>query len=191
MFSSLATLLVVSLSALYVSAAITILAPSSEFWWVADSTNLYSWTCGAQYNGGYTNFTVLIQNQNQALFNGPQALVAIQWDYDCSVDLPASSTAQIPVGTGYTLSFSDVYNQTNVIAKSSLFEVKASGSVYPTQPSGVSSATVTANATGTGVASTSTSTPKNTKKSAATSSHTVTVGLFSTVMALVGVSLMM
>jgi len=189
MFSRLSTLLVVACSALYASAAITILAPSSSYWWVANSQDLFSWTCGSQFNEGYTNFTVLINNQNPAVFNGPQALVSIQWDYDCSVLLAATTAAGLPASTGYVLSFADVFNQTHIIAQSDPFEVKAAGSAYAPQPSGVASATVTAGANAT--SSASSSTPSSTTKSAATASHSMTVGLFTGIMALVGASLMM
>lgn len=143
MFRNLATLAVLAAWALTtVSADITILAPSSSYWWIANSQNLYSWTCGSNYNEGYTNFTVLINNSNPTLFSGPLALVAVQWDYDCSVLLPP--VPSLPAGPGYTLYFGDVFNQTHVIASSSVFEIKPVGSAYAPQPSGVSSASATA-----------------------------------------------
>ncbi|KAG8859361.1 hypothetical protein FRB96_004576 [Tulasnella sp. 330] len=191
MFSHLATLFVVAVSALYVTAqSITIIAPSADYWWVANSQNLYSWTCGSQYNGGYTNFTVLINNANPATFPGPLALVSIQWDYDCSVLIPATGVEAIPAGTGYTLSFANVYNQTDIIATSAPFEVKPVGSAYAPQPSGVASATVTAGANQTGTAS-STSTSTSTTKSSAMATNPAAAGFLTIAMALIGSALMM
>ncbi|KAG9039195.1 hypothetical protein FRB95_011780 [Tulasnella sp. JGI-2019a] len=191
MFSRLATVFVFALSAIYASAAISIIAPSADYWWVAESQNLYSWTCGASNNGGFTNFTVLLNNANPATFHGPQALVSIQWDYDCSVLLPATDVAGIAAGTGYTLSFANVYNQTDVIATSAPFEIKAIGSAYAPQPSGVASATVTAGANQTGTASTSTASSTTTAKSSAMATYPAAAGLITGVMALVGATLMM
>ncbi|KAG9013864.1 hypothetical protein FRB93_000245 [Tulasnella sp. JGI-2019a] len=142
-------------------------------------------------NGGFTNFTVLLNNANPATFHGPQALVSIQWDYDCSVLLPATDVAGIAAGTGYTLSFANVYNQTDVIATSAPFEIKAIGSAYAPQPSGVASATVTAGANQTGTASTSTASSTTTAKSSAMATYPAAAGLITGVMALVGATLMM
>jgi len=187
MFSRLATFVVLAWSALYASAAISIVAPSTDFWWVANSQNLYSWTCGTQFNEGYTNFTVLISNQNPSFFNGPLALVSIQWDYDCSVLLP--SVTSLPVGTGYLMQFADVFNQTHIIATSSPFEVKAQGSAYAPQPSGAASATVTATLTGSAASTASAST---TAKSGAESlSQPAAYGLVGTLFALVAAGIML
>jgi len=189
MFSRLATFVVLAWSAVFASATITILAPSQNYWWIANSQNLYSWTCGAAYNGGYTNFTVLITNQSPSLFNGPLALVSIQWDYDCSVLLPATSVS-LPVGTGYVLSFANVFNQTDIIASSSPFEVKAEGSAYAPQPSGVSSATVTASVSATGSASTVSATTSMSKSGAISHPH-AGYGIVATLATLIAAGLMM
>ncbi|KAG8925632.1 hypothetical protein FRC01_009895 [Tulasnella sp. 417] len=186
MFSRLATAFVLAWSAIYASAAISILAPGPDYWWVANSQNLYSWTCGPAYNGGYTNFTVLVDNPtNKALFAGPQALIAIQWDYDCSVLLP--NVNQLNPGTGYVLSFADVFNQSNIIAQSQPFEVKPLGSAYAPQPSGASSA-VTATATGTQTAAASST---ESAKNNAVARSPVTLGAVTAVMAFVGAAMMM
>ncbi|KIO34277.1 hypothetical protein M407DRAFT_126980 [Tulasnella calospora MUT 4182] len=187
MFSRLATVFVLALSAIYASAAISIIAPGPDYWWVANSQNLYSWTCGPNYNEGYTNFTVLVDNPtNKALFAGPQALIAIQWDYDCSVLLP--NVNQLNPGTGYVLSFADVFNMTHIIAQSQPFEVKALGSAYAPQPSGASSA-VTATATGTQAAASASSTEPAKNNAAARSP--VALGAVTAAMAFVGAAMMM
>ncbi|KAG9015930.1 hypothetical protein FRB90_004137 [Tulasnella sp. 427] len=186
MFSRLATFFVLAWSALYASAAITILAPSPDYWWVANSQNLYSWTCGPNYNEGYTNFTVLIDNPtNKALFAGPLALVAIQWDYDCSVLIP--NLSQVNPGSGYVLSFADVFNQSHIIAQSQAFEVKPFGSAYAPQPSGVSSAVT---ATGTGTATASPSSTQSAKSNAVARSP-IAFGAVTAALAFVGAAMMM
>jgi len=190
MFSRLASLVVIACSALSVAAQITILAPSSSYWWVANSQNLYSWTCGSQYNQGYTNFTVLINNVSPTVFNGPLALIAIQWDYDCSVLIPATGVAALPAGSGYTLSFANVYNQTDVIATSQQFEIKPLGSAYAPQPSGVASATVTASSSNTAVAGNTSATQTTTTKSGASATIPGNVlGYITAALGLVGVAL--
>lgn len=96
-----------------------------------------------------TNFTVLVTNSDPATLNGALPLVSIQCksvfavccglqlirpssgDYDCSVLLPS---IDLKVGTGYTLSFADVFNQSHIIASSSAFEVKAQGSTSRRAP---------------------------------------------------------
>jgi len=185
MFSRVAAFFVLAWSIGFSAASITIIAPSASYWWVANSQNLYSWTCGANYNGGYTNFTVLVNNQNAATFAGPLALVAIQWDYDCSVLLPPVSS--LPAASGYVLSFADVYNQSHIIASSDPFEVKPFGSAYAPQPSGVASATVTASESG---SATGASAPSATKKSGASYNTHIAAGAISGVVALVGAALL-
>ncbi|KAG8954153.1 hypothetical protein FRC04_000373 [Tulasnella sp. 424] len=187
MFSRLATVFVLAWSAVFASAAISILAPGPDYWWVANSQNLFSWTCGPNYNEGYTNFTVLVDNPtNKALFAGPQALIAIQWDYDCSVLIPQVSA--VNPGTGYVLSFADVFNQSHVIAQSQPFEVKPLGSAYAPQPSGVSSA-VTATATGSQTAAAASSTQS--AKNNAVARSPVALGAVTAAMAFVGAAMMM
>jgi len=187
MFSRLATIFVFAWSAIFASATLTIIAPSSSYWWVANSQNLYSWTCGSQNNEGYTNFTVMINNASPTVFSGPLALVAIQWDYDCSVLLPP--VASLPAGSGYTLYFANVFNDTDIIASSSVFEIKPEGSAYAPQPSGASSATVTASVTGSASAASSTST--STKKSSAVSTSHVAFSGLAGALALLGAVMML
>ncbi|KAG8918720.1 hypothetical protein FRC00_012145, partial [Tulasnella sp. 408] len=143
------------------------------------------WTCGANYNEGYTNFTVLIDNPDKTLFAGPQALIAIQWDYDCSVLIP--NVSQVNPGANYVLSFANVFNQSQIIAQSQPFEVKPLGSAYAPQPSGASSA-VTATATGTQSAASASSTPAG---NSAVSRSSVGLGAVTAVMAFVGAAMMM
>jgi len=183
MFSRVATFFVLAWSIGLSTAAITIIAPSANYWWVANSQNLYSWTCGATYNEGYTNFTVIVNNQSPTVFAGPLALVAIQWDYDCSVLLPP--VASLPAGSGYVLSFADVYNQSHIIASSDPFAIKPFGSAYAPQPSGVASATVTASASGSAAAS-----PSATQTKSGASSNHIAAGAISGVVALIGAALM-
>jgi len=189
MFSRLATCFVVLASALYANAAITILAPGPDYWWVSNEQNLFSWTCGSQYNEGYTNFTVLINNASPSTFNGPQALISIQWDYQCSVLVPPTATAGIPAATGYTLSFADVFNSTHVLATSQPFEIKAYGSAYAPQPSGVASATVTASSANTAVAGNTSATQSATKSGAAAFVPAGLMGYLTGAVALIGAAL--
>ena len=57
MFSRFSTFVILAWSALSALAAITITAPSPEYWWIAESQNLFSWTCGPNYNEGVREST--------------------------------------------------------------------------------------------------------------------------------------
>jgi len=113
----------------------SIYAPSSSVWWVANSQNVFAWDCNA--NPGITSFTVLINNVNPAVLEGPLAFIA-QLNYTtCSYAVSQYQVNQT-VGTGYTLIFGDIFNETNVYATSQEFEIRALGSAYPTTTTVVS-----------------------------------------------------
>jgi len=113
----------------------SIYAPSATVWWVANSQNVFAWDCNA--NPGIQNFTVLINNVNPAVLQGPLAFIAIL-DYNiCSYAVSQDQVNQT-AGTGYTLIFGDIFNETNVYATSQQFEIRPLGSAYPTTTAVVS-----------------------------------------------------
>jgi len=137
-------------------AQLTIDNPSSSRWWVADSQNTLSWSCKTS---PYTNWTVLITNQTPTTFNGPLALIAVQYNYDCSKTMIPG--AELKAATGYVMNFANTLNSSDIWASSEPFEVKVVGSTYPAQET-VSeidaSATGSANPSSTGTGSSSSST---------------------------------
>ncbi|KAG8950524.1 hypothetical protein FRC03_012843, partial [Tulasnella sp. 419] len=109
-------------------------------------------------------------------------------DYDCSILFqPVQS---LTPATGYTLTFADVFNQTNVIATSEPFEVKAKGSAYAPQPSNLNpvTATVTGAATGTGASAAATQSAAN---NGALVSRDAAFGFMAALLTLVGAAVML
>ncbi|KAI5994907.1 hypothetical protein F5J12DRAFT_856539 [Pisolithus orientalis] len=121
------------------SAQLTITNPSSDSWWVAQSSNTLAWTCNTS---PYSNFTILLANSNPSVLVQPIAIIAIQENYDCSKTITQQQSTQ-PAATGYTVQFANPLNSTDVYATSETFEIKALGSSYPatssaSSPSGTS-----------------------------------------------------
>jgi len=130
--------------------------PSSTVWWVDQGQNTMSWECHAVPT--ISNFTVIINNTNQAVLPGNLAIIAQLDNADCSYALQINQT----VATGYTLVFADPFNNTNVYAASQQFEIKALGAAYP------ATSAVAANGTAT---STVSSSPTARSKSSALGAH--------------------
>ncbi|KAG8733969.1 dual specificity protein kinase kns1 [Ceratobasidium sp. 423] len=132
---------------------LTITEPSSERWWVAQSINTLRWNCE---QSTYTNWTVLITNPDATILSGPLALIAIQWNYDCSKSITPG--AELKPATGYVMQFANALNSTEVWASSQPFEVKAVGSTYPPEYSttGVPGTTATGSSSNGTAAPTST-----------------------------------
>ncbi|KAJ1307557.1 hypothetical protein OPQ81_001654 [Rhizoctonia solani] len=153
---------VFSLVALWVALVsaqqLTITEPSSDRWWVAQSINTLRWNCEQTT---YTNWTVLITNPDPTILSGPLALIAIQWNYDCSKTITPGE--QLKPATGYVMQFSNALNSSEVWASSQPFEVKALGSTYPPEYTSVGVPGTTA--TGTGSSSNSTAAPTSTATS--------------------------
>lgn len=132
------------------SAQLTITNPSSDSWWVAQSSNTLVWTCDTST---YTNFTVLLANSNPSILVQPIAIIAIEQNYDCSKTITQQQSSQTP-STGYTVLFANPLNNSDVFATSQSFEIKALGSSYP-------ATSASSSATGTSSASSSSSTGKS------------------------------
>jgi len=151
----LATLLLATLSAAQSPNAFNITNPTSELWWVAKSTNVLSWDCQSQQASDINNFTVLISNINPAIFPAALAIIAIQQNFQCSITISQNQADQ-PAGTGNILLFANPLNNTDVYTTSEQFEIKALGSLYPSQVSSSASG-----ASGTAAASASASAGSN------------------------------
>ncbi|KAH7341740.1 hypothetical protein B0J17DRAFT_270697 [Rhizoctonia solani] len=124
---------------------LTITEPSSDRWWVAQSINTLRWNCEQTT---YTNWTVLITNPDVTILSGPLALIAIQWNYDCSKTITPGE--QLKPATGYVMQFANALNSTDVWATSQPFEVKALGSTYPPEYTSTGVPGTTATGTGSG-----------------------------------------
>lgn len=153
-----------------VAADLEVTTPSSSAWWVAQSTNLLAWTC---QNTTVTNFTVLISNSNPAVLVQPQAIIAIQNTFDCSILVTQDQANQAP-GTGYQILLADVFNSTDVFASSQPFEIKPLGSAFPAQSTAANIATASGTVSGSGTAAPS---PTSNTKSGAFRDATLNMGL--------------
>jgi len=120
--------------------------PSSSSWWVAKSENVLAWDCSSSQASIDNNFTVLINNINPSVFQGPLAVIAVQSNTACSIDVSQDQVSQ-PAGTGYIITMADPLNNTHVFATSDQFQIKPLGSLYPSQ---VSSSASGASGTNTG-----------------------------------------
>jgi hypothetical protein len=139
-------------------AQFTVVSPSSDAWWVAQSTNMIKWSpCMDTADPTVTDFTVLI---NSSTLTQPMAIIAVEAIADCSI-LVSQDQANQPAGTGYTILLANEVNNSDIFATSQPFEIKPLGSAYPTQPP-------TANGTASGGPSptATTSTAKPTSKAA-------------------------
>lgn len=142
-----------------VFAAITINGPSSSSYWVQNTSNLISWT---YTQGAPATVDIVVINSNNQTLNG---------NFSIARSVPVSSESftvtdvTLRVGTGYQVLFLDT-TETQVLAQSSSFEVKAPGtspapttSPSSTTPQGTGSGT-SGNGTASGSAASSTSTSK-------------------------------
>ncbi|CAE6416368.1 unnamed protein product [Rhizoctonia solani] len=165
---------VFSLVAFWVALAsaqqLTITEPSSDRWWVAQSINTLRWNCEQTT---YTNWTVLITNPDVTILSGPLALIAIQWNYDCSKTITPGE--QLKPATGYVMQFANALNSTDVWATSQPFEVKALGSTYP--PEYTSTGVPGTTATGTGSGSNGTIAPTATASASPGTNGAMTNGV--------------
>ncbi|TFK47503.1 hypothetical protein OE88DRAFT_1665663 [Heliocybe sulcata] len=124
------------------AADLAVISPGGpNLWWVQNSQNTLLWTC---QQTTYQNFTILIANSNPSILVAPSALIAIEYDYDCSKTITESQSNWTP-STGYTIQLANPLNQTDIYAQSQEFEIKAAGSAYP-----AASATPTSSASATG-----------------------------------------
>jgi hypothetical protein len=156
MFSIKSLLAVAALWVSLAQAQLTITEPSSARWWVAQSQNTLRWTCNTS---PYTNWTVLITNTDVTILSGPLALIAIQYNYDCSKTIIPGE--QLKAGTGYSMQFANPFNSTDVFATSEPFEVKALGSTYPPQITTSDALTATGGSSASGTSSATTASPSS------------------------------
>ncbi|KAI0275500.1 hypothetical protein BGY98DRAFT_992297 [Russula aff. rugulosa BPL654] len=140
-------------------AAITITGPSETLYWVQNTSNNISWT---YTQGDPTSVDIVISNSNNATLNGN---FSIARSVPVSQESFTVTDVTLRVGTGYQVMFLDPTTDTQLIAQSSAFEVKAPGtSPAPTatpsttSPQGTGSGTSSGNGTASGSAASSTST---------------------------------
>ncbi|KAN0103645.1 hypothetical protein V8E52_011783 [Russula decolorans] len=142
-------------------AAITINGPSASSYWVQNTSNLISWSFT---QGDAATVDIVVSNSNNQTLNGN---FSIARSVPVSQESFTVTDVTLRVGTGYQVSFFDT-TETQVLAQSSAFEVKAPGtSPAPTAnpssttPQGTGSGSgsgTSGNGTGSGSAASSTST---------------------------------
>jgi len=110
-------------------AAVSINFPSASTWWVADSTNLLSWTC--RVPGAPSQYNVVVYGPG-ALAVGLVILGPVP-DVDCSIITPANG--DLTAGSNYQVALVDSANATDIVAKSDVFTIKPEGSPYAPEPS--------------------------------------------------------
>ncbi|BEJ14846.1 hypothetical protein CspHIS471_0406130 [Cutaneotrichosporon sp. HIS471] len=122
-------------------AAISVIQPSKDLWWVNNGINTLAWTGSAPPN----DFVVMLSNPDIKLLTTDSAIGSIAQTFMFSLTiLPVKWNA----GTGYTIKLVNPLNGTEVYAQSEQFEIKAEGSTYAT--AGVTSAAGTLAPTGAG-----------------------------------------
>ncbi|EKM56617.1 uncharacterized protein PHACADRAFT_253827 [Phanerochaete carnosa HHB-10118-sp] len=141
-----------TLAALVSTAAadLQIISPGGpNLWWVAGSINTIAWNC--QQNTEFLNFTVSVGNSNPAVLNQPQAIIAVENNFDCSKTITPDQES-FAAGDGYFIQFGNTLNSTDVYAQSQPFEIKPLGSAYPatsaTPTEGGASATASGSSSG-------------------------------------------
>ncbi|KAI5832127.1 hypothetical protein K523DRAFT_298883 [Schizophyllum commune Tattone D] len=130
-----------------------------DSWWVADNQNIVQWTCNDDAPASYYNIVIL--NNDTSLLAEASTVATNVSNWDCS-ELIESSQSNYTAGTGYYIELTSV-DGASVYATSDSFEIKASGSTYP------SSSASTASTSGTST-STHTSTTHTTSTRSSTSS---------------------
>lgn len=157
----------------------SILSPSSEIWWVAKSENVMKWDCNSTAAIADKVFTVLILSPGAA---SALAIIAMQQNSDCSKVITQDQANQ-PAGKGFVLQLANPANNTDVYASSEPFEIKALGSLYPSQ--------VTTTSSVAGGSTAASSSPSASSTSAATlSSHSPSFLALTIIMGLLTVGLL-
>jgi len=141
-----------------VAFAITISGPSATSYWVQNTSNQISWSFSS---GDPSSVDIFVSNSNNATLNGN---FSIARSVPVSQESFTVTDVTLRVGTNYQVLFLDPTTDTQVIAQSSNFEVKAPGtSPAPTAnpssatPQGTASGTSSGNGTASGSAASSTS----------------------------------
>jgi len=147
------------------SAAISITDPSATEYWVQFTTNTISW----QFTqGDPSSVDIIINNVNNVTLNGNFSIARA---VPVSQESFTVTNVTLLVGTGYQVVFVDPTTDSQVLARSASFEVKAPGtSPAPTAtPSNSSqgSGTPSGSSTATGSAASSSSSSTSTKKNSA------------------------
>jgi len=142
-------------------ATITITDPSASSYWVQFTTNTISWTFAS---GDSTSVDIIISNSNNQTLNGNFSIARA---VPVSQESFTVTNVTLLVGQGYQVVFVDPTTDTQVIARSSEFEVKAPGTTpAPTAASTSSQAsgTPSGSSTASGSAASSSSSSSSAKK---------------------------
>lgn len=154
-----AAIFAVAASVMSVSAQLQILAPGGpNLWWVAQSENNIVWNC---QESQFQNFTILVANGNPDVLVSPEAIIAIEPNFNCDIMI-TTQQANLPVADNYTVQFANPLNSSDIYAQSQPFAIMALGAAYP-----ATSATPTASGTATGSSSSTGSAASVTKSSGA------------------------
>ncbi|KAL1680402.1 hypothetical protein EV122DRAFT_207888 [Schizophyllum commune] len=135
-----------------------------DSWWVADNQNIVQWTCNDDAPASYYNIVIL--NNDTSLLAEASTVATNVSNWDCS-ELIESSQSNYTAGTGYYIELTSV-DGASVYATSDSFEIKASGSTYPS--SSASTASTSGTSTSTHTSSTHTTSTRSSTSSTASAS---------------------
>ncbi|KAJ9114133.1 hypothetical protein QFC20_001649 [Naganishia adeliensis] len=148
-FKSVATsVLAASLTVSGVLAELSIVSPSSEIFWVGNSSNTLRWL-----GTDPKQFTVFLSNPDVNLLTSKLALTAVTDSFNTALTIQPIQRA----GDNYVIEFTDILNATNVYATSQPFSIKQQGALYPT----ATTATSPLESTGTAAVGAATGATKN------------------------------
>ncbi|KAJ7599198.1 hypothetical protein C8J56DRAFT_815573 [Mycena floridula] len=152
---------IASLLSLTVVSGLEITNPGGpDLWWVAQSINTLAWTCNDPQ--AKPQYTIVLANPDPKILTAPQAIIAIENNFDCSKTITADQIGTF-VGPNFTVQLANILNQTDVYAESQPFEIKPVGALYPTSTPAVQTAT------GTVASAAASSTSADTSKNGASS----------------------
>ncbi|KAJ9098227.1 hypothetical protein QFC21_004556 [Naganishia friedmannii] len=136
-FTSLATAVVATGFAVSgVLAELSIVSPSSEIFWVGNSSNTLRWL-----GSDPKQFTIFLSNPDVNLLTSKLALTAVTDAFNTALTITPIQRA----GDNYVIELTDILNSSNVYATSQPFSIKQQGTLYPT----VTTATSPLQSTGT------------------------------------------
>ncbi|KAI0073205.1 hypothetical protein K474DRAFT_1603737, partial [Panus rudis PR-1116 ss-1] len=111
-----------------VVATISITAPSETAYWVQNTSNTINWN----YESGDPNpISIIVTNSNNSFLNGA---FSIHEFVDLTNGTFTVTNVTLRVADGYTVSFVNPTNASQIYANSSTFSVRAPGSTYSFHP---------------------------------------------------------
>ncbi|EJD39209.1 hypothetical protein AURDEDRAFT_187498 [Auricularia subglabra TFB-10046 SS5] len=111
-------------------AAVDVIAPGPDVWWVAGSNNLLIWECND--NDVIPRYTVFATHPDKTILTDRTPLIAELDNTQCSHEITQGEVAPLRPAQGYIIQMCDPLNNTHILGVSQPFEVKAANSPYST-----------------------------------------------------------